>query len=263
MIHPTAIIHPKAQLDATVAVGPYAVIDEHVVVGPHCRIGPHVHLTGTTTIGAHNQFHAGCVIGDAPQDFKYKGEPTGLRIGAHNIFREHVTVHRSNKSSEDTVLGANSFLMAHSHVGHNVVLGDRVILANGALLGGHVTVGDGAFISGNCLVHQFVRVGALALMQGGAAISKDLPPFTVARGDNGMCGLNILGLRRADFNSQQRLELKTLYHFLFRTGRKLREACAEAQQRFSSPGAHLLLDFVLASKRGICGQVASASDPLD
>jgi UDP-N-acetylglucosamine acyltransferase len=183
VIHPTAVIHPKAQVDSSCHVGAYAVIDEHVVVGPNCWIGPHVHLTGLTTLGARNRFHAGCVIGDAPQDLKYKGEPTRLRIGDENVFREHVTVHRSNTPQEDTVLGSNNYLMAGSHVGHNSRLSNHVILANGALLGGHVQVDDRAFISGNCLVHQFVRVGTLALMQGGAAISKDLPPFTIARGD--------------------------------------------------------------------------------
>lgn len=252
MIHSTAVIHPKAQLHSTVRVSPYVVIDEHVVIGSDCWIGPHVHLTGSTIIGPGNQFHAGCVIGDAPQDLKYKGEATRLRIGEQNIFREHVTVHRANKLSEDTVLGSRNFLMAHSHVGHNSHLGDRIILANGALVGGHVTVGDGAFLSGNCLAHQFVRIGALALMQGGAAISKDLPPFAVARGDNGICGLNVVGLRRAGFTSGQRLELKKLYHALFRSGQSPRAACAEAATKFSSAAARLLLEFVAGSTRGLC-----------
>jgi len=259
MIHPTAVIHPKAQLDSTVIVGPYAVIEEGVTIGPHCRIGPHAHLTGRTTIGAHNQLHAGCVVGDAPQDLKYKGEPTRLRIGDHNVFREHVTIHRSATLSEDTVVGSNNFLMAHSHVGHNVVLGDHVIMANGALLGGCVTVGDRAFISGNCLVHQFVRVGALAIMQGGSAISKDLPPFTIARGDNGICGLNVVGLRRAGFTGEQRLELKQLYHALFRGGQNLGAACAAARKHFSSEHARLLLDFVATAKRGVCRDTGSSA----
>jgi UDP-N-acetylglucosamine acyltransferase len=252
VIHSTAVIHPKAQLDSTVIVGPYAVIEQSVCVGAHCRIGPHVHLTGAVTIGPHNQFHTGCVIGDAPQDLKYKGEATRLRIGEHNVFREHVTVHRSNTLSEDTVMGSNNFLMAHSHVGHNTQMADHVILANGALLGGHVTIADRAFISGNCLVHQFVSIGTLALMRGGAAISKDLPPFTVARGENRICGLNAIGLRRAGFTSEQRLELKHLYHALFRSGKNLRAACVEAQRHHTSPTARVLLDFVAASKRGIC-----------
>jgi UDP-N-acetylglucosamine acyltransferase len=197
MIHPTAIVHPRARLDPTVTIGPYAVIEEHVVLGPDCVVGPQVHLTGHTTIGAGNRFHAGCVIGDAPQDLKYAGAPTRLRIGDHNVFREHVTVHCAAGEAGETVVGAHNFLMAHSHVAHDGRLGNHVILANGALLGGHVSVGDRAFISGNCLVHQFVRIGTLALMQGGSGISKDLPPYTVARGDNGICGLNTVGLRRA------------------------------------------------------------------
>src|SRR4051794_16968459 len=115
MIHPTAIIHSKAQLDSSVTVGPYSVIDEFVSVGPNSELGPHVHLTGVTTIGANNRFHTGCVIGDAPQDLKYHREPTRLRIGDNNGFREHSSVHRSNKLAEDTVIGSNNFLMAHIH----------------------------------------------------------------------------------------------------------------------------------------------------
>jgi UDP-N-acetylglucosamine acyltransferase len=259
MVHPTAIIHPKARLDTTTSVGPYAVVGEHVVVGSHCVLGPHVCLQGHTTIGAHNRFHAGCVIGDAPQDLKYRDEPTRLRIGDHNCFREHVTVHRSNKLSEETVIGAHNYLMAHSHVGHNVQLGNHVILANGALLAGHVTVEDCAFLSGHCLVHQFVRVGALALMQGGAAISLDLPPYTVARGDNGICGLNTVGLRRAGFTAAQRLELKRLYHQLFRSGKNLRSALAAAYMEYRSEPAQALLNFIAASKRGVCSDVGGAN----
>ncbi len=252
MIHPTAIIHPQAKLDATVEVGPYAVIDAGVELGAHCVVGPHVYLTGNSKIGLHNCFHAGCVIGDVPQDLKYKEEPTRLRIGDHNVFREHVTVHRANKPGDDTVVGSRNFLMAHCHVGHNCQLGDHVIIANGALLAGHVIVQDRAFISGNCLVHQFVRIGTLAIMQGGSAISEDLPPFTVARGDNGICGLNIVGLRRAGFTAEQRLELKKLYHALFRSRRNLRTVLAEAQNNFTSPAAKVLLEFVAGAKRGLC-----------
>ena len=260
MIHPTAIIHPKALVDATVEVGPYAVIDEQVVVGPHCVIGPHVYLTGTTTIGAHNRFHAGCVIGDAPQDLKYKNEPTRLRIGDQNVFREHATAHRSTKRGEETVIGSQNFFMANSHIGHNCLIGDGVILANGALLGGHVSVADRVFISGNCLVHQFVRVGALALMQGGAAISKDLPPYTVARGDNGICGLNVVGLRRAGFTAEQRLELKQLYQVLFRGSLNLRRALDAARKQFTGDAAKTMLDFLATSTRGVCADTGRRAD---
>jgi UDP-N-acetylglucosamine acyltransferase len=258
MIHPTAIVHPKAKLDPTAHVGPYAVIDEGVEIGAHCIIGPHVYLTGLTCIGAHNRFHAGCVIGDAPQDVKYDGTPTRLRIGDHNLFREHVTVHRSNTADAETVIGSHNFLMANSHVAHNCRLGDFVIIANGALLGGHVTVQDRAFISGNCLVHQFTRIGTLALMQGGAGVSKDLPPFTVALRGNEICGLNSVGLRRAGFTAGQRLELKQLYHALFRRGQNLRIALVAARKKFRSTTAKTLLDFVASAKRGVCADVSRA-----
>jgi UDP-N-acetylglucosamine acyltransferase len=252
VIHPTAIIHPKARLDSTVRIGPYAVIDEGVELGAHCVVGPHVYLTGRTTIGAHNSFHAGCVIGDAPQDLKYKGEPTRLRIGDHNVFREHFTAHRSNKPDEETVIGSHNFLMANCHVGHNCQLGDHIIIGNGALLAGHAVVQDRAFISGNSLVHQFCRVGTLALMQGGSGISQDLPPFTVAQRGNEICGLNVIGLRRAGFTAEQRLELKRLYHALFRSGNNLSVAIKEAKKTYTSPAAKVLLDFVAGAKRGVC-----------
>ncbi len=259
MIHPTAIIHPKAKLDASVEVGPCAVIDEGVELGAQCVVGPHVYLTGLTTIGAHNRFHAGCVIGDAPQDLKYDGAPTRLRIGDHNVFREHVTVHRSTRPDAETLIGSRNFLMQHSHVAHNCVIGNDVILAGGALLAGHAVVQDHAFISGNCLVHQFCRVGTLAMMQGGSAISQDLPPFTVAQRGNEICGLNVVGLRRAGFNAEQRLELKQLYHLLFRSGKNLRAAIAEAQNNFTGAPAKILLDFVAEAKRGVCADVSHAT----
>lgn len=261
MIHPTAIIHPAAQLDSSVHVGPYAVINAAVRLGPDCVIGPHVYLTGQTTLGARNQLHAGCVMGDAPQDLKYRGEPTGLVIGDDNVFREHVTVHRSNNPGETTRMGSNNFLMQHSHVGHNAVVGNHVILASGVMLAGHVEVGDRAFLSGNCLVHQFVRVGTLAMMQGGAAISKDLPPFTMARGNNAICGLNIVGLRRAGFTSEQRLELKRLYRVLFRGAQRFGQALALARTQFTSDAAQVLLAFVAAAKRGLCTDVGRREGP--
>jgi UDP-N-acetylglucosamine acyltransferase len=231
-----------------------------VAIGPECVIGPHVYLTGLTTIGAHNRFYAGCVIGEAPQDLKYTGEPTRLRIGDHNVFREHVTAHRSNRPEEETVIGSRNYFMANAHVAHNCRLGDWIILANGVLLGGHVSLDDRVFLSGNCVVHQFVRVGTLALMQGGSAISKDLPPYTMARGVNDLCGLNTVGLRRAGLTPADRLELRRLYHALFRGGRNLRAAAADAQKIFSSAPARAMLDFVAASTRGVCSNGSRMSD---
>lgn len=252
MIHPTAIIHPDAKVDDSVTVGPFAVIDGGVELGPDNQVGPHAHLTGVTRIGRGNVFHAGAVIGDSPQDLKYRGEATRLTIGDKNVFREHVTVHRSATADGETAIGSNNYFMANCHIGHNCRLGDKVIIANGALLGGHVIVEDNAFISGNCLIHQFVRIGRLALMQGGSAISKDLPPYTIARGDNGICGLNIVGLRRAQLTSQQRIELKKVYQLLFRGRRKLKDALAEASQKYTSDTARVMLEFIAASTRGVC-----------
>jgi len=257
MIHPTAIIHPRAKLDSTVQVGPYAVIDEGVELGAGCVVGPHVYLTGLTTIGAHNQIHAGGVIGDAPQDLKYDGTPTRLRIGDHNVFREHVTVHRSTRPDAETIIGSHNYLMANAHVAHNCAVGDRVILANGALLGGYAVVQDRAFISGNCCVHQFTRVGTLALMQGGSAMSKDVPPFTVALRVNEICGLNVVGLRRAGFTAEQRLELKRLYHLLFRSGKNLGTAMTEVQTQYTSAAAKPLLDFIAEAKHGVCADTSN------
>ncbi len=259
MIHPTAIVHPEAKLDPTVQVGPFSVIDAEVEVGPHCLIGPHVYLTGRTLIGSHNLFHAGCILGDAPQDLKYTGAPTRLRIGDHNVFREHATVHRSNSTEEETRIGSNCYLMANCHVAHNCQVGDYVILANGALLAGHVTVGDRAFISGNCVIHQYVRIGTLALMQGGSAISMDLPPFSIACQENALCGLNVVGLRRAGLSAAERLELKQLYHALFRSGQNLPRAVAEARKAFFGAGSRVLLDFLSESKRGVCSDIAHAA----
>lgn len=251
VIHPTAIIHADARVDASCEVGPYAVIDAGVTLGAECRVGPHVYLTGQTTIGARNVFHAGCVIGDAPQDLKYQDAPTRLRIGNDNVFREHVTVNRSNKLEEDTVIGSHCFLMAHAHVAHNCRLGDAVILANDATLGGHVTVEDRAFLSANCLVHQFTRVGTLGLMRGGAAISKDLPPFCIAHQANALCGLNTVGLRRAGLSPAERIELRRVYHAVFRSVLPMRQAIVEAREQFTGTQTVRLLDFIAASQRGV------------
>ena len=188
------------------------------------------------------------------------GAPTRLRIGDHNVFREHFTANRSTTADGETVIGSHNFLMQHSHVAHNCVLGDHVILAGGALLAGHVVVQDRAFISGNCLVHQFCRVGMLAMMQGGSAISKDLPPFTVAARSNALCGLNIVGLRRAGFSREERLELKRLYHELFRGGKNLREAAAKAGAEFTSRAAQIMLQFVVSAQRGVCSDSGTPSE---
>ena len=252
MIHPTAVISPSAKLGANVRIGAFAVVDGDVELGADCVVGPHAYLTGATKIGSGNEFHAGCVIGDAPQDLKYRDEPTRVIIGDNNVFREHVTVNRATKPEDATVIGSNNFIMASAHIAHNCTLGDHIIIANGTLLAGHVTVQDRAFISGNCLVHQFTRIGTLAIMQGGAGVGQDVPPFTIATGINTICGLNVIGLRRAGFSGDERLELKKLYRELFRSGKNFREAVAEAGKIFSGAGAKTVLEFVAAARRGVC-----------
>ena len=251
-IHPTAVIHPSAQLGEDCHIGPHAVIDANVILGARCQVGPGACITGHTRMGSGNRIHAGAVLGDAPQDFKYAGQPTRLIVGNDNVFREHVTVHRSNRLDEDTVLGDGNFLMAGSHVGHNCVVGNHNVLANGALLGGHVVLQDRAFLSGNCLVHQFCRIGRLALMQGGSGISLDLPPFTLARDNNTLCGLNRVGLRRAGFPGEDRRALQRLYHLLFRSPLPRTERLRLAAAEFPQPACQEMIAFVAASKRGVC-----------
>jgi UDP-N-acetylglucosamine acyltransferase len=259
MIHPTAVVHPQAKLEAGVQVGPHAVIDADVEVGADCVVGPHVYLTGRTVIGARNKFHAGCVIGNVPQDLKYKGDPTRLRIGDDNTFREHVTVNCSTSPEGETTLGSRILLMAGSHVAHDCTVGDHVIIANCSALAGHVTVGDRTVLSACVVVHQFVRIGGLVMAQGGAAISQDVPPFSmVHNGLNRLCGLNLVGLRRAGVTPEERLELKQVYHLLFRSGINLRQAVTEARGKCRTERAKLLLDFVSTSKRGVCRHVGAA-----
>ncbi|MDI9401190.1 MAG: acyl-ACP--UDP-N-acetylglucosamine O-acyltransferase [Verrucomicrobiota bacterium] len=251
MIHPTAIIHPRARLHPTVQVGAYSIIDEHVELGAGCEVLHHVHLTGHTSAGENNFFGVGCVIGAPPQDFKYKNALTKLRIGSNNVFREMVTIHCSNTEEEDTVVGSECFFMATSHVGHNAFIGDKVILANSALIAGHVTVGSQAFISGNTAIHQFVRIGELAMIQGVSAMSCDVPPYTIAFDKNLIAGLNIVGLRRAGFSVEERLELKRVYNFLFRTQLKRKDAVYQAKQLFHLPASQKMIEFVESSSRAM------------
>jgi UDP-N-acetylglucosamine acyltransferase len=259
-IHASAVIAPGAEIGPETKIGPYAVIESNVFIGSQCEIGPHVYITGRTFIGDGTKIHAGAVIGDWPQDVRFTGAPTGVTIGTNNVIREHVTIHRSNNPEAPTTIGSNNLLMAHCHVGPNSAIGNHVIIANGALLAGHVTVGDRVFISGTCLLHQFVRIGTFAFMQGGSGVSKDLPPYTIAKGNNTICGLNTIGLRRAGFTNEERLELRRLYHYLFRGKTYLRHAIESARQTFTSPHARVLLDFLASGNRGFCTDRSYSSD---
>lgn len=255
MLHPTAVIGDKVELGENVFVGPCAVIDGEIQLGDRCRIGPHVYLTGKTKLGEDNVLHSGCVIGDSPQDTRYSGEPSETIIGSRNTFREHVTVHRSNTEQEATIIGSDNLFMAGSHIGHNAEIGNHVVLANSALIGGHAAIEDNVFIGGNASIHQFARIGRLALLQGNSGLSQDLPPFLIACRLNELGGLNTVGLRRAGITPEDRLQLKKLYHALFRQGLPLSVATEQAKKQFAGePLCQELLAFIRRSRRGVCSK---------
>lgn len=255
MIHPTAVIGAKVELGENVFVGPCAVIDEEVKIGDLCRIGPHVYLTGKTELGEANILHSGCVIGDSPQDARYSGDSAKTIIGSRNTFREHVTIHRSNTEQEATTIGSDNLFMAGSHVGHNAKIGNHVVLANSALIGGHAVIEDNVFIGGNASIHQFVRIGRLAFLQGNSGLSQDLPPFLIACKINELGGLNTVGLRRAAISPEDRLQLKKLYHALFRQGLPISVAVEQAKKQFAGePLCQELLAFIRRSGRGVCSK---------
>ena len=252
-VHPTAMIDPRAEIDAAAEIGPYVVVDGPVKIKRRTRIMAHAYITGWTEVGEGNEIHPGAVLGDAPQDLAYRGEESYLRIGDRNIFREHVQLHRGTAPASSTVIGNDNFLMAGSHVAHNCKLGDHVVLANGALLGGYVEVGDRAFISGHCVVHQFVRVGELSLMRGLSGVSKDVPPYSIVDWQHRVRGVNSVGLKRAGFDERRIREIKEAFRLLFRKGRNLSLAVKEIESRENNSADVLaLLEFIKSSKRGVC-----------
>ena len=259
MIHPTAIVDPRAEIDASAEIGPYVVIEGRVRVGERTRIHAHVVITGGAEIGADNRVHSGVVLGDVPQDLAFAGAESFLHIGNGNVFRENSTIHRGTKPGSETFIGDRNYFMQNSHVAHNCRIGNDAIVAGGAMLSGYVDLGDRGFVSGNCVVHQFVRIGTLAMMQGGSGIGMDLPPYTVVREVNVLCGLNTVGLRRAGLTQAERLELKQVYRVLFREGLNRSAALAKAQAQFTGGPAKAMVSFVAASKRGICSDPGHSS----
>jgi UDP-N-acetylglucosamine acyltransferase len=252
-IHPTAVIDGKAEIDSEVEIGPYVVIDGWVKIKRGTRVMAHAYLTGWTEIGEDNEIFPGAVLGTAPQDKAHKGQESYLRVGDRNIFREHVQVHRGTAAGSATVIGNDNFLMATSHVGHNCQVGHGVILANGALLGGHVEVGNSVFLSGNCVVHQFVRIGDYALMRGLSGTSRDVPPYAIVDWQHTVRGVNVVGLKRAGFDETRIRAIRRAYRILFRPGRNLAIALKEVEQsKGASDEVAALLDFIKASKRGVC-----------
>jgi UDP-N-acetylglucosamine acyltransferase len=252
-IHPTAVIHVKAEIDSQAEIGPYVVIDGAVKIKRGTRVMAHAYLTGCTEIGEENEIFPGAVLGAEPQDKAYAGQETYLSIGDRNVFREHVQVHRGTAAGSATVIGNDNFLMATAHVGHNCKLGDNVILANGALLGGYVEVGNNVFISGNCVVHQFVHIGDFALMRGLSGTSRDVPPYAIIDWQHTVRGVNVVGLKRAGYDDKRIRAIRQAFRILFRPGRNLAIAVKEVEQTAQANNDVLaLLQFIKTSKRGVC-----------
>jgi UDP-N-acetylglucosamine acyltransferase len=256
-IHSTAIISPEAELADDVQVGPYAVIEGKVRIGPGCVLRPHVHLIGPLTMGCHNLVCTGAVLGERPQHLKYDDEPTGTEIGDHNIFREHVTVHRGTTHSWTTRIGSRNFFMAHSHVAHDCRVGHSCILANSALLGGHSVLEDNVYLAGNCAVHQFCRIGRLALLSGTSATTVDMPPFIMQQNVNEVVGVNVVGMRRAAIPTADINVIRKAFHILYREGNIIPQALAKLEEQFRlHPLVAELVAFIHASKRGIVLKLA-------
>lgn len=253
-IHPTAIIHPGATIAPDVEIGPYVCIEGPAEIGEGCVIHAHAVFSGRVRMGANNRIGYGAILGAPSQHLSFPPDHAGeVVIGDRNTIRELCTVHRSTIAGGSTQTGSDNFLMAGTHLAHDVQIGNHVTIANNALLGGHVWIGDGVFIGGGCVFHQHMRVGRLAIAQGASAFSKDIPPFTLAAERNTVAGLNVVGLRRAGLEAGQRSEIKNAFKLLYKSGLNTAQALAAAEELDWGAEAREFFDFVRsAKKRGIC-----------
>jgi UDP-N-acetylglucosamine acyltransferase len=258
LIHPTAIVDAAAELGAGVEVGPYAVIGAGVQIGDGTTVGPHVVLEGPMRLGRDNRIHAHAVLGGAPQDMKYRGEPTALEIGDRNTIREFCTFNRGTvQDGGATRVGDDNWVMAYVHIAHDVQVGNRYILANNATLAGHVHVGDWVIVGGLTGIHQFCHVGAHAMTGFQSHVSQDVPPFMMVSGNPlGVHGFNVEGLRRRGFSRERIGLVKQMHRLLYRDGLTLdaSKAAIAALQGSVEGGdidVAMLLDFLAASTRGI------------
>ena len=254
LIDPRAIIDPSAIVGANVEVGPWTIIGPDVTIGDNTVISSHVIIKGPTVIGAHNRIYQFSTVGEDTPDLKYKGEPTRLVIGDHNVIREGVTVHRGTVQDRgETTIGSHNLLMAYVHVGHDCVVGDHCILVNNASLAGHVVVGDWAILSGYVLVHQFVNIGAHSFAGASTFLTQDVPPYVMVAGNPAAARtINGEGLKRRGFSAEQIALLNRAYKLLYRKGLKLDEAIAALSELSDDGGVVArLVDFLRASTRGI------------
>lgn len=257
MIHPTAIVSPKAEIGAEVFIGPYCSIGERVRIGDRCRFDSHVVVEGPTAVGDDNRFFPFGTIGLQPQDLKFQGEETSLTIGSRNVFREYVNVHRGTQAGGGhTKIGDGNFLMAYAHVAHDCILGNHIIMANAATLAGHVVVEDYATIGAFSGVHQFCRVGMHGYVGGYSVVTKDVLPYsrTVSERNTRAFGVNTIGLERKGFTSGQIHNIKTAFRLLLQS--KLNttqavEAIRAFQKKADASELCVLLDFIETSSRGV------------
>jgi UDP-N-acetylglucosamine acyltransferase len=260
-VDPSARIALRVELAPEVEVGPGVIIDGPSRIGAGTRILAHAYIGPYTTIGEDNLIGFGAIIGYEPQDYAFKGEESYTIIGDHNRIREYVTIHRGTDPGSATRVGNHNFLMALSHMAHNSSLGDHVVVVNGALVGGYVEVADRAFISANCLLHQFIRVGTLAIMRGGSRASRDIPPYAVIDDTHTVVGVNLVGLTRAGFTSEQIAALRQAFRLLFFRRGNLKTALAQVEQEVPlTPEVIHLLEFIRASKRGVAMGPKEARD---
>ena len=253
-IDPRAIVSPKAELAADVTVGPYTVIGDDVRIGAGTWIGPHAVINGPTTIGAGNKIFQFASIGDAPQDLKYKGEPTRLEIGDRNVFREFTTMNRGTaQGGAVTVIGSDNLFMAFTHVAHDCRVGSRCVMANYATLAGHVELGDWVIMGGYSGTHQFTKIGAHAFIGNNAAVTRDVPPYVMAVGTPAVPhSINSEGLKRRGFSAEQIRNLKNAYRVLYRSDLKLADAVEELKSRAASqPELRIFVDFIGESTRSL------------
>jgi UDP-N-acetylglucosamine acyltransferase len=253
--HPTAIIDPRASIPDSCRIGPYCTVAAGVEMGEDCELVSHVVIGGPTRLGNHNRIFPFAAIGIEPQDLKYKGEPTWLEIGDHNLIREYVTISRGTPAGGGlTRIGSHTLIMAYAHIAHDSVIGDHVILANAATLGGHVTVEDWAVVGALCPVHQFVRIGTHAYIGGGTTVTQDVLPFSLTSAERGThaFGLNKVGLERRGFSRERIRKLHHAYKVLLASKLNTSQALATLRAEPNlGDDVELLVRFVEASQRGV------------
>ena len=252
MVHPTAIIHPQSRIGADCEIGPYCVIGEHVELGPGCRLHSHVVIDGHTRLGQSNEIFPFASIGLRTQDLKWKGGLTRTEIGDHNTIRECVTIHSATGEGEATVIGSHNNILASSHIGHNVVLGNRVIISMAALAG-HVVVEDYALVGGLSAVHQFCRIGTMAMTGGCTKVVQDVPPYVIVDGNPAEARtINKVGLERNGVSEAAQAALRQAYKILFREGLTTSNALARIESELPPlPEVKHLVQFIRGSERGI------------